>query len=82
MTNRNGYPRMRNGKFESGLPPHYLDEKSKQVVFHIKGGFPTTLAIPTWMKFFPEDYKGVVVRCEETFYKLRAKVNESTKEFD
>ena len=77
MTNKNGYPRLRNGKWEGGsMPPHYLDEKNKEVVFHIKGGFPTTMAIPTWMKNFPDGYKGLVVRCEETFYKLRAKVNE------
>ena len=77
MTNKNNYPRLRNGKVEGGsMPPHYLDEKNKQVVFHIKGGFPTTMAIPIWMKNFPDDLKGVVVRCEETFYKLRARVNE------
>ena len=58
------------------IPPHYIDEKNKEVVFHIKGGFPTTMAIPTWMKSFPSDYSSSVVRCEETFYKLRAKVNE------
>jgi hypothetical protein len=78
MTNKNRYPRMRNGNIEGGvMPPHYLDEKNKEVVFHIKGGFPTTMAIPTWMKNFPDGYKGLVVRCEETFYKLRARVNES-----
>ena len=60
MTNRNRYPRMRNGNVEGGgLPPHYLDEKSKQVVFHIKGGFPTTMAIPAWMKRFPDGYEDV-----------------------
>ena len=53
------------------LPPHFLDEKKKEVVFHIKGGFPVTMGIPTWMKAFPPEYKGVVVRCEETFYRLR-----------
>jgi hypothetical protein len=58
------------------IPPHYIDEKNKEVVFHIKGGFPTTMAIPTWMKSFPSDYSASVVRCEETFYKLRGKVNE------
>ena len=72
MTNRNRYPRLRNGKLEGGsMPPHYLDEKKKEVVFHIKGGFPVTMAIPTWMKSFPDDYKGVVIRCEETFYRMR-----------
>ena len=77
MTNKNNYPQLRNGKLEGGsLPPHYFDVKNKQVVFHIKGRFPTTMVIPFWMKNFPDDLKGVVVRCEETFYKLRAKVNE------
>ena len=34
------------------------------------------MAIPTWMKSFPEGVRSVTCRCEETFYKLRAKVNE------
>ena len=77
MTNRNRYPRMRNGKLEGGgMPPHFIDEKKKEVVFHIPGGFPVVLAIPTWMKRFPDGYKGVTCRCEETFYKLRTKANE------
>ena len=47
MTNKNRYPRMRNGNVEgAGLPPHYWDEKNKEVVFHIKVGFPTTMLIP------------------------------------
>ena len=58
------------------LPPHVIDEKNKEVVFHLKGGYPVTMAIPTWMKSFPDDYKGIPCRCEETFYKLRAKVKE------
>tara|TARA_Y100001968_G_C19295378_1_gene686357 strand:+ start:84 stop:266 length:183 start_codon:yes stop_codon:yes gene_type:complete len=58
------------------IPPHFIDERKKEVVFHIQGGFPTTMAIPTWMKSFPPDYSSSVVRCEETFYKLRRKVNE------
>ena len=74
MTNRNRFPRLRNGKLEGGgLPPYFVLDSKKQVVFHIKGGFPTTMAIPIWMKRFPSDYKGMVVRCEETFYKMRAK---------
>ena len=58
------------------MPPHFVDEKKKEVTFHIPGGFPTTMLIPSWMKYFPADYKGYACRCEETFYKLRAKVNE------
>ena len=55
------------------LPPHFIDEKKKEVVFHLKGTFPVQLAIPTWMKSFPSDYSSSVVRCEETFYKMREK---------
>ena len=74
---RKHYSRLRNGKLEgTGMPPHFVDKKKKEVTFHIPGGFPTTMLIPSWMKFFPPDYKGYACRCEETFYKLRAKVNE------
>jgi len=55
------------------LPPHFIDENKKEVVFHLKGGYPVKMVIPTWMQSFPRDYKGVVVRCEETFYKMREK---------
>ena len=38
------------------LPPHFIDEKKKEVVFHLKGTFPVQLVIPTWMQSFPEYY--------------------------
>ena len=63
------------------LPPHFLDEKKKEVVFHIKGGFPVTMGIHTWMKAFPPEYQGVVVRCEETFYRLREVAGEWAKKW-
>ena len=35
MTKRKNYPRLRNGKLEgTGMPPHFIDEKKKEVVFH------------------------------------------------
>ena len=49
------------------IPPHFLNEKKKEVVFHIKGGFQLTKEIATWMELFPANYKGIVIRCEETF---------------
>ena len=58
------------------IPPHFTYEKNKEVVFHLKGGYPVTMAIPIWMKSFPDDYKGGTRCSEETFYKLRAKVND------
>ena len=33
MTKRKNYPRLRNGKLEgTGMPPHFIDEKKKEVV--------------------------------------------------
>ena len=58
------------------IPPHFIDEKNKEVVFHIKGAYSVTMAISICMKSFPDDFKGISCRCEETFYKLRAKVND------
>ena len=58
------------------LPPHFVDEKKKEVVFHLKGTFPVQVVISTWMQSFPKDFKGVTCRCEETFYKLRAKIHD------
>jgi len=58
------------------LPQHFIDEKKKEVVFHIKAGYSVTMAIPTWIKSFPEGFRGVTCSCEATFDKLRAKVNE------
>ena len=58
------------------IPPHFIDEKNKEVVFHIKGAYSVTMAISIWMTSFPDDFKGISCRCEETFYKLRAKVND------
>ena len=58
------------------LPPHFIDAKKKDVVFHIKGGHLVTMRIANWMKSFPDEYKGISCRDEETFYKLRVKVND------
>ena len=55
------------------IPPHFINEKNKQVVFHLKGGYSVSTLVPTWMKSFPYGYKGETVRCEETFYKMREK---------
>ena len=55
---------------------HFIDKNNNEFIFHIKGAHLVTMAIPTWMKSFPNHYKGVSCYCEETFYKLRAKVND------
>jgi len=57
------------------LPPHFLIKKEKTVVFLIKGVFPEELILEQYMHNFPSFYKGIVMRCEESFYKLRMKAN-------
>ena len=66
------YPRLRNGKVEgnTGMFPHIVLHKEKQVLFFIGNGVGY-LAIPTMMKSFPEDYKGVATRNIETFRKYQ-----------
>ena len=59
----------------SGMPPHFIIEKEKEVVFLIRGGFPATFALGNYMKNFPEGWKGSIIRCEESFYKMRMKSN-------
>ena len=57
------------------LPPHFIIEKDNKVVFLIKGVFPEHLILKDYMPYFPKVLKGVVMRCEESFYKMRMKVN-------
>ena len=47
MTKRKNHPSLKNGKYEvTGMPPHFIDEKNKEVILHIPGGFPVVMAIP------------------------------------
>ena len=57
------------------IPPHFIIEKENKVVFLIKGVFPQHLILDNYMPFFPKTYKGIVMRCEESFYKMRMKAN-------
>tara|TARA_Y100000589_G_scaffold44616_1_gene37562 strand:+ start:334 stop:525 length:192 start_codon:yes stop_codon:yes gene_type:complete len=59
----------------SKIPPHFIVEKEKKVVFLIKGIFPENLILKEYMPYFPTSFKGIVMRCEESFYKMRIKVN-------
>ena len=64
-------------KLMKDFPPHFLIEKEKKVVFLIKGVFPETLIYKNYMPSFPEGFKGMIMRCEESFYKMRMKANSS-----
>ena len=57
------------------FPPHFIIEKEKKVVFLIKGVFPENLILKNYMPHFPKAFKGIVIRCEESFYKMRIQVN-------
>ena len=57
------------------IPPHFIVKKEKKVVFLIKGVFPENLILKKYMPYFPDVFKGMVIRCEESFYKMRMKVN-------
>ena len=65
------------GKLMKDFPLHFLIEKDKKVVFLIKGVFPEDLILKNYMPSFPEGYKGMIMRCEESFYKMRMKANSS-----
>ena len=57
------------------IPPHFIIEEENKVVFLIKGVFPKHLILKDYMPYFPKAFKGTVMRCEESFYKMRIKVN-------
>tara|TARA_Y100000589_G_scaffold326893_1_gene367591 strand:+ start:281 stop:472 length:192 start_codon:yes stop_codon:yes gene_type:complete len=57
------------------IPPHFIVEEDNKVVFLIKGVFPENLILKNYMPYFPKAFKGTVMRCEESFYKMRMKVN-------
>ena len=57
------------------IPPHFIVEKDHKVVFLIKGVFPEHLILKNYMPYFPKAFKGSVIRCEESFYKMRMKAN-------
>ena len=53
-------------RFTTILPKFAL-KKKEQLAFHMPGEFPVNVGIPIWMKYFPADYKGLVIRCEKNF---------------
>ena len=57
------------------IPPHFIVKKESKVVFLIKGVFPEHLILKNYMPYFPKEFKGIVMRCEESFYKMRMRVN-------
>ena len=57
------------------IPPHFIVEQEKRVVFLIKGVFPEHLILKNYMPYFPKEFNGIVIKCEGSFYKMRMKAN-------
>ena len=70
-------PKNRSNKLKepsSSVPiKHIVNDPEKVVYFLIESGM-AYLAIGNWMKSFPDDYKGVVVKTRETFEKLKKEI--------
>ncbi len=73
-------PKNRTNKLKdsgSSIPiNHLVNDADKVVYFLIESGM-AYLAIGNWMKRFPDDYKGVVVKTKETFGKLRKEIQKN-----
>ena len=57
------------------LPPHFIVNNEKKVVFLVKGVFPEKFILDRYLSYFPDGYKGQLIRCEESFYQMRIKAN-------
>ena len=53
------------------LPPHIVLQESKEVIFYLENPLPSEITIPTWMKSFPDDYKGMIMTNACLFKKLK-----------
>ena len=57
------------------IPPHFIVEKDNKVVFLVKGVFPEHFILKNYMPYFPKAFKCILMRCEESFSKMRMRVN-------
>ena len=54
------------------MPPHFALNKSKEVIFYLgKGKVEADKELQAWMKEFPSDYKGMVMKSACLFKKLK-----------
>ena len=57
---------------KENIPPHFVLFKSKEVIFYLgKGPDEEEKAMAAWMKDFPSDYKGMVMKSACLFKKLK-----------
>tara|TARA_Y100001968_G_C19306506_1_gene691902 strand:+ start:114 stop:305 length:192 start_codon:yes stop_codon:yes gene_type:complete len=53
------------------LPPHFVLEESKEVIFYLENPLPSEITIPLWMRSFPDDYKGMIMTNACLFTRLK-----------
>ncbi len=53
------------------LPPHIVLQESKEVIFYLENPLPSEITIPTWMKSFPDNYKGMIMTNACLFKRLK-----------
>ena len=77
MTNRNGYPRLRNGKLEGGrlFRPHIFVEEKKQVWVLCESSI-TAMGIGSYFRSAFPDYELCLCN-RKTFLRMGGKLNES-----
>ena len=68
MTNKRNHQSLKDNQSNGGvLTKHFVNFKRQEVIFHEQVTYQEKMAIPTWLKFFPDVAKGIVVSCKETF---------------
>ena len=56
---------------ETRLPQHIVLEDSKEVIFYLENPLPSEITIPIWMKYFPDEYKGMIMTNACLFKRLK-----------
>ena len=57
---------------KENIPPHFVLDKSKEVIFYLgKVEVEVDKKLQVWMKSFPSDYSGMVMKSACLFKKLK-----------
>ena len=54
------------------IPPHFVLDQSKEVIFYLgKGEVEAEKELQSWMRKFPTNYKGMIIKSACLFKKLK-----------
>ncbi len=53
------------------LSPNIVLQESTEVIFYLENPLPSEITIPKWMKSFPDDYKGMIMKNGCLFKRLK-----------